>query len=125
MWDLLIPEKLLWRRNWSKNADELIVEYLREGKNVANEYSWITREWRDKARKVARKAGFETKVIYIKVPEEEIRKRWLENSQSRGRFHWPKEELERMFVEFEEPSTDENIIYYDSSLPIDKWVEDI
>ena len=116
-----VPDEA-WRKIFA-SADALLVKYLREGKNVANEYAWITREWRDKARNVAGENGFATKVIYIKLSAEVIRKRWLENSQSRGRFHWPKEELERMFIEFEEPSTDENIIYYDSSLPIEKWVE--
>ena len=44
-----------------KEADELLVKYLNEGKNVANEYAWITKSWRDRARKVALDAGFETK----------------------------------------------------------------
>lgn len=100
-----------------KEADELLVKYLKQGKNVANEYAWITKEWRDRAKKVAKDAGFETKIIYLKTPVEEIRKRWAENSAAKHRFHWPKEEFERMFKEFEEPG-EEKIIAYDNSKPI-------
>jgi predicted kinase len=116
-----VPDEI-WEKILIK-ANELLVKYLNEGKNVANEYAWITREWRDKARKVAREAGFETRVVYIKLPGEEIRKRWLENSKTRQRFHWPEEEFERMFTDFEEPSSDENIVYYDGSVPIENWAE--
>lgn len=106
-----------------RKADDLLVKHLNEGKNVANEYAWITREWRDKARKVASQAGFETKVIYIKVPKEEIKKRWFENSTTKKRFHWPEEEFERVFSDFEEPTEDENIIYYDGGEPIKNWIK--
>ncbi len=104
-------------------ADELLMRYLKEGKNVANEYAWITREWRDKARKVASEAGFETKVIYLKVPKEEIRRRWQVNSETKKRFHWPEKEFERIFVDFEEPTEDENIIYYDGRVSVEDWAK--
>lgn len=69
-------------------ADRLIVKHLSEGKDLANEYAWITKEWRDRARKVAKDTGFETKVIYIKVPEDEIKRRWLENIETKDHFHF-------------------------------------
>ena len=112
---------------WEKifdTADKLLFKYLKENKNVANEYAWITREWRDRARKVAKDAGFETKVIYLKLPKEEILKRWKSNRQSRERFHWPENEFLRTFEEFEEPTPDENVILYDGQTSPEKWIEE-
>lgn len=76
-----------------KKADRLLLNCLREGKNVANEYAWITKEWRNRARKIATDGGFETTLIYLKLSKEEIIKRWKKNEESRKRFHWPKEEF--------------------------------
>src|SRR3989344_900717 len=73
-----VPDKV-WEEIFN-HADKLILTYLNQGKNIANEYAWITKEWRDRARKVAKDAGFETKVIYINLPEDVIRKRREENS---------------------------------------------
>lgn len=116
-----VPDKV-WDKIF-KEADGLIIKYLSEGKNLANEFAWITREWRDRARKIAKEAGFETKIIYLKVPIEEIKRRWLENIKTKNHFHWPEEEFNRMFNDFEEPNLDENIITYDGSIPVDKWVQ--
>ncbi len=76
-----------------------------------------------RARKIAKDAGFQTKVIYIELPKEVIWKRWMENSKTKTRFHWPKEEFERNFKEFEEPSPDEDVIIYDQKTPIEKWIK--
>lgn len=116
-----VPDEA-WERIFTK-ADKLIVDYLKEGKNLANEYAWITREWRDRARKMAKDAGFETKVIYLKVPPEEIRKRWLENSEIKVRFHWPEHEFESYLRDFEVPKEDENIIIYNQSISVEDWVQ--
>ncbi len=116
-----VPD-LVWNEIFSE-ADRLIIKYLSEGKNIANEYAWITRQWRDRARKIAEEAGFQTKVIYIKLPKEVIWKRWMENSKTKTRFHWPKEEFERNFKDFEEPGEDEDVIVYDQKTPIEKWIK--
>lgn len=110
---------------WDKifdTADKLLLKYLKEGKNVANEYAWITKQWRDRARNVAKNGGFETKIIYLKLPKEEILKRWKSNKESRKRFHWPEDEFLRTFEEFEEPTLDENVIIFDNQTTIDDWI---
>ena len=117
-----VPDKV-WEEIFEE-ADKLIVEYFNTGKSVANEYAWITSGWRDRARKVAKNAGFETKVIYIKLPQDVIKRRWLENSKTKTRFHWPEKELEKYLEEFEEPTQDENIILYDQSTDVDNWIEE-
>lgn len=116
-----VPDEA-WDRIF-KRADELIVKYLTDGKNLANEYAWITREWRDRAREVARDAGFETKVVYIKLPKEVITKRWQENEHTKARFQWPEKEFDGYLNDFEEPTPDEKVIIYDQSIPLDEWVE--
>ena len=118
-----VPD-LVWNEIFTE-ADKLIVKHLSEGKNLANEYAWITKEWRDRARKVAADAGFLTKVIYIKLPKEIIRKRWMENSKTNSRFHWPKEEFERNFKDFEEPTQDEDVIVYDQKTPVEEWIKNL
>ena len=111
---------------WSaifEEADRLLLEYLGEGKNVANEYAWVTKEWRNRSKQNASEAGYETIFVHLKVPENEIRKRWLENSTSRKRFHMPENELDRMFGEFEPLDSEEKALIYDGTKTIDEWVE--
>jgi len=105
-----------------KEADKLLVNFLEEGKNVANEYAWITKEWRDRARNVAKKAGFDTQIIYLKIREDVIRQRRLENMKTKERFHWNDEEFERNFADFEELSPEEDYIIYNQAKPIEQWI---
>lgn len=116
-----VPD-LVWNQIFTE-ADRLIAKHLSEGKNLANEYAWITKEWRDRARKVAKDAGFLTKVIYIKLPKKVIWERWEGNSKTKTRFHWPKEEFERNFKDFEEPKEDENVIIYDQNTSTEELIK--
>lgn len=116
-----VPDKV-WEEIFEE-ADALLVKYLQEGKNVANEYAWITREWRDRARNVAEKAGFATKIIYIKLSEEIIRQRRDENEKSKARFHWDDGEFEQILKDFEELSSDEDFIVYDQTISFEVWAE--
>ena len=118
-----VPD-LAWNAIFSE-ADRLIVKHLGKGKNVANEYAWVTREWRDRARKVAGDIGFSTKVIYIKLPKKVVWDRWVENDKTKVRFHWPKDEFERYIREFEEPNPDEDVIIYDQTIPVEEWIKNL
>ena len=113
-----VPDKV-WDEIF-KEADEMIAKYLNEGKNIVNEYAWVTKEWRDRARKAA--AGFETKIIYVNAPHEVIWKRWEENEKANNRFHLSKEEVERAIKEFEPLEKDENFILYDQTIPVGNWI---
>lgn len=116
MGDDAVPDEV-WEKIFKK-ADSLLVKYLRQGKNVANEYAWITKTWRERARNVAKKAGFDTRVIYLKTPKKEIEKRWLTNLKTKSRFHWPESEFKRVFFEFEEPTPEENTVSYSPKTPL-------
>lgn len=116
-----VPDKV-WDEIF-EDADRLLVKHLQEGKNVANEYAWITREWRDRARKVAGEAGFPTKLIFINIPPEVIKQRWADNIQKKDHFHWPEDEFQRVFSDFEEPAADEDMLVYDQSIPLEDWLK--
>ena len=103
-----------------KEADGLIVKFLNEGKNLINEYAWVTKAWRDRARKAA--TGYETKIIYVEASREIIWKRWEENIKIQNRFHLSKEELERSIKEFEPLSPDEDFIFYDQTTLVEDWI---
>lgn len=116
-----VPDKV-WNEIFEE-ADILIRQYLNKGKNLVNEYAWITKAWRDRARKVASDAGFQTKIIYLKIPKEVILERWGNNSQTKTRFQWPKDEFKRYLEEFEELSPDENYVIFDQTIPLDQWTK--
>lgn len=104
-------------------ADQLLSKYLHDGLNVANEYAWITRDWRDRAKKVAIQCGCVTTIIYIKIPREAILNRWQSNAESKTRFQWPEKEMQGVFSDFEEPTQDENFIVYDQNISAAKWIQ--
>lgn len=116
-----VPDKV-WDEIF-KEADQLIVKYLKEGKNLVNEYAWVTKTWRDRARKVASDAGFKTKIIYLDVPKEIIKERWIENKNSKSRFQLSKDEFNRSFIEFEKLLKDEDFIIYDQTISVNEWIK--
>jgi predicted kinase len=117
-----VPDKI-WDEIFLE-ADKLILRYLRDGKHVANEYAWISKEWRNRAKKIASDAGFETKIIFIDISIQEIKSRWERNKTLNNRFQWPEEEIKRYLVEFEKPTDDEQIIIYNQSFSADEWIND-
>lgn len=115
-----VPDKI-WEEIFTE-ADSLLTKYLKQGLNVANEYAWITKAWRDRARKVATKVGCDTKLIYLKIPAKIIMDRWTLNANTKSRFQWPEKEMQDLLHDFEEPTSDENVLIYDQSLPADEWI---
>jgi len=106
-------------------ADQRLLVALKSGKNVANETAWVTRQWRDRARAVATKAGFTTKVIYLKVPEEIAKKRQKENRRHQLRYDTRDSEFSGYVQEFEKPVDEEDVIVYDPTIPVEEWIKTI
>lgn len=104
-------------------ADRILVDLLHSGKNVANEYAWITLDWRERTKKVATEAGFETIIIYIDISKEEVMKRWKDNLIKKDHFHWPEDEFKKILNDFEQPTNDEKVLRYDQSIPLEDWVK--
>jgi hypothetical protein len=78
--------------------------------------------WRERSKAVAAVVGAGTVFVHLQVPELEIRKRWLENAQTKARFQMSEGEFNRMFHEFEPLQSDEPSIIYDGSRSIAEWV---
>lgn len=115
-----VPDKV-WEEIFTE-ADSLLTKYLQQGLNVVNEYDWVTKAWRDRARKVASKVRCETKLIYIKLPIEIIMDRWTSNASTKSRFQWPKNEMNDILRDFEEPTSAENVLVYDQTISAKKWI---
>lgn len=105
-------------------TDKLVVEHLKAGRNVINETSWTKRWKRDRARKLATDLGLETKVIFVNVPVDVIRDRFLKNRLENDRFDIPDEILESAIQEFEIPTENENILIYDQKVPLEEWIKE-
>lgn len=104
------------------DADSLLQQYLQAGISVANEYAWITRAWRDRARRVATQVGCTTKTIFLDVPRDVVLARWQSNKATKARFQWPEKEMQDILSQFELPSADEDLIIYDESLAPEIWI---
>ena len=115
-----IPDEA-WKRIFTE-LDRRIVENLKMGKTIVNEYPWISKEWRDKGRKLATDLGIETKIIFVDIPEEIVRKRWLENKEKHDRFDIPEDVFEDAIEQFEKPTVNENVIVYQQEEDLDQWI---
>lgn len=111
-----------WKKIF-KELDRRIAKALKENKTVLNEYAWVTKEWRNRARKLADDLGIETKVIIVDVDEDVVRDRWKKNRGTNGRFDLTENVFEEAIKTFEKPSDDENIVVYDGKPSIDDWIK--
>ncbi len=110
---------------WEKifaELDRRITKELKEGKTILNEYAWLTREWRDRARKLADDLGIETKIIFVDTLEELVRRRWQENREKSDRFDVPDDVFEEAISSFEKPTDDENVLVYQENANVDEWI---
>lgn len=113
--------------DWHKiftELDKRIRNFLTDGKSLLNEYAWMTREWRDRAREIATSMGVETKIIFVDTPEKIIRKRWEENKKTKERFHVAVDVFEDSIRLFEPPSEDENLILYKNDMDVSNWIKE-
>lgn len=116
-----VPDKV-WKQIFGE-ADRRLIKALKGGKSVANETAWVTRKWRDRARKIAEKSGFSTKVIYIKIPEEIAKKRWQQNRLHKKRYDTKDDEFGDYVKDFEKPIPDEDLIIYDQIISFKDWIK--
>jgi predicted kinase len=106
-----------------QEADKKLIDTLKSGKNVANETAWVTRKWRDRARKVAADAGFASKIIWLTIDEVIVRNRWQQNRKKTNRYDTFDKEFNDYVNDFEPPTRDEDIIIYDQTIPVDEWIK--
>lgn len=106
-------------------ADQIALASLRQGKSVAHETAWVTKEWRERARALASNEGFETKIIWIQTPPEIIEQRRASNRKSKERYDTNEDEFQGYVEEFEPPGVDEHVLIYDGVEPMADWIERI
>ncbi|MFL5704416.1 MAG: AAA family ATPase [Ktedonobacteraceae bacterium] len=111
-----------WGRTYIE-AYKRIGHLLSQGKSVIYDAANFTREQRDKPKEIAQKHRALTKVIYVNVPKDEAIRRWQQNKHINTRFDVREEDFAHIADNFQAPTEDEDVIVYDNSLPLNKWIE--
>ncbi len=62
-------------------------------------------------------------MIYVNVPDSVARKRWQENRSTKIRYDVKDEDFAEVADNFQKPTEDENVIYYDQTIQLEKWIE--
>lgn len=106
-----------------KETDLRTLKALKKGVSVAHETAWVTKEWRNRSRKLAGDAGFGTKVIWIQTPLELVLERQARNKITKERYDTQDQEFQGYVDEFEGPTTDEEVLIYDGVEPMADWIE--
>lgn len=104
-------------------ADKRLIAYLKAGNNVANETAWVTRAWRDRARNIAKKAGFQTKIIFLDIPTDVAKERLLQNRNVKTHYDTPDDEFENYIKDFEKPMPEEDVIVFKQTDDLEEWMK--
>lgn len=118
--DIFSEKDFDWNTNTLPNTDEwnsifnesyeMTKQELLAGNNVLYDSTNQTESSRDKLREVAKSAGADTKVIYIKCSADTVFKRWDENQNNPTRPIVSRELVQQTIDMFEEPTESENVI---------------
>ncbi len=125
IWD---DEKGLSQEEWAntyREAYRRIDMLLAQEQSVLDDSANFTRELRNQLRRIASRYNVPTKVIYVNTPLIEIQKRRLANKQSALRGDVRDEDFATVINNFEPPTDDENVIYFDGSLSYDQWITEV
>ena len=98
-------------------------QYLVDGKTVIFDGGSLLTSERNTIKGIAEKVGVKSKLIYVKVAKEEIKRRWIENQITKVRDHLVEETINHALSMFEEPTADEKTIIYNQEMNLDLWVK--
>lgn len=115
-----VPDEV-WERIF-KELDKRITSSLKSGKTIINEYAWLTKDWRDRARNLATELGIETKLIFVDTPVEVVRQRWRANRKTSERFDVPDSVFEDSIRLFERPTKEECVIVFTQNDNLNDWI---
>lgn len=104
-----LPDTEGWEQIFAESYEKT-KHALMGGKNALYDSTNQTVVSRDKLREVAHSVGADTRVIFIKSPEEIIWERWKENQKNPNRSLVNKELVQQTISMFEEPTESENLI---------------
>lgn len=122
MWRAGHPTQGDWNEAYSE-AYKKLKELLKQSKNVVLDIGNLEFQERETARQIAEAQGAEHKLIYVKTPMEEIMKRRKENETTRLRGHLENNLLQSAIDKFDEPTTEENPLIYNSKENLDEWIK--
>ncbi len=98
-----------WNETYAESFRQLEF-HLRSGRSVLHDATNYTREQRQRLRSFANTVGAETVIVYVAVPEEAIRRRWLANRASGVRHDVRDADFLNVLDGFEEPDDDDGFL---------------
>lgn len=98
-------------------------EALASGKTVIHDSVNFTRVQRDTLRTIARAHNIPATVIYVDTPREIAKKRWQHNRMIKGRNDVRDEDFAEVADNFQAPTEDERVLYFDQSMPSRDWID--
>ena len=114
-WDSsTLPDAKAWELIFNESYEQT-KQTLREGKNVLYDSTNQTIVSRDTLREIAKGAGADVCVLYIKTPIETVWRRWEENQSKPSRSVVSRELVQMTIDMFEEPGEDESVIVIHNS----------
>jgi len=96
---------------------------LAAGQSVTYDATNFQRKERDRLRNIAARHDLPTTVIHLNLPAAKVRRRWLDNRRSGVRYDVRDEDFAQVAENFEPPSSDEDVLIYDGTLPSSQWIE--
>lgn len=121
-----IKDELVSPAEWDRVYQEMykrIEEALSLGKTVVHDTGNFTKHERALVRNIGDKLGVEVKTIYVDIPKEVVKQRWLNNKLTKDRFDISKKSFKEAVAEMEPPTVEENVIVYDGKTDIDEWIK--
>ncbi|MEE4195769.1 MAG: ATP-binding protein [Anaerolineae bacterium] len=106
-----------------QHGRDLSCAALKEGKHVLFDATNYLKKERAKLRRMAEGCGGEATVIYVEIPMEIARQRWMENRATALRKDVTEAAWTEVTGDFETPTMDEHVIVYRWNEDKDAWVQ--
>ncbi len=124
--DVGLSGEAISQAEWAKSyaeAHRRLDQALAERQSVIYDATNFQRKERDRLRDIAARHGLPVSVIYLNLPTAEVCRRWLDNRRSGVRYDVRDEDFAQVAENFEPPSSDEDVLIYDGTLPSSQWIE--
>ncbi len=96
---------------------------LEAGRSVVFDATSFRRAHRERLRRAARRAGALATVVYLDLPELEIRERRLRNRIAPARYDVRDEDFAQVAEGLQPPGDDENVVRWDPTVSVDALVQ--
>lgn len=110
-----------WQRTYAE-AYRRIEQCLRARQPLIYDETNMLRAQRDQLRGIAAACAAPTYVVYVATPEDEARRRWQANRLRPQRSDVRDDNFAQVIARFEPPASDEAVIRFDPSLPLQEWI---